>query len=220
MRGDVVGGEWKQILGANVAAALVGLLGMRGAFDAAREHARIAEEIYLDHGLQLAFAGLTQVTGPMELLAGDPVAAERELRRGLEIFEPRGTAGYQEALLAEALFRQGRLDDAALHARTAETQAPADNIQAQVAWRGVRAKLQATEAPEESRALADEAVSRAMATDATNLIADALVDLAIVLCATQDDRAAEVTGRALALYEQKGNVVAAHRLPEALAAVR
>ena len=73
-----------QVLGANVAAALVGLLGMRGAFDAARERARFAEEIYLELDLQLAFAGLTQVTGPMEFLAGEAAAAERELQRGLD----------------------------------------------------------------------------------------------------------------------------------------
>ncbi len=208
-----------QVLEANVAAALVGLLGMLGAFDAARERARLAEEIYLELGLQLAFAGLTQVTGPMELLAGDAAAAERELLRGLEILQPRGPDGYQEALLAEALYRQGRHDDAARHARTAEEHAPADNVQAQVVWRGVRAKLEAAESPERARALAGEAVSLAEATDATNLLADALADLAVVLRRTQDEAAEDVTRRALALYEQKGNVAAARRLSETLAAV-
>jgi class 3 adenylate cyclase/tetratricopeptide (TPR) repeat protein len=208
-----------QVLGANIAAALVGLLGMRGAFDVARERARLAEEIYLELDLQLAFAGLTQVTGPMELLAGDAAAAERELQRGLDILQPRGPDGYQEALLAEALYQQGRLDDAAVHAGTAEAHAPADNVQAQVAWRGVRAKLEAAESPERARALAGEAVSLAEATDATNLIAEALADLAVVLRVARDDAAADVTRRALALYEQKGNVAAARRLSEVLAAV-
>jgi tetratricopeptide (TPR) repeat protein len=208
-----------QVLGANVAAALVGLLGMRGAFDAARERARIAEEIYLELDLQLAFAGLTQVTGPMELLAGDAAAAERELLRGLEILQPHGPDGYQEALLAEALYRQGRHDDADRHARTAEEHAPADNVQAQVVWRGVRAKLEAAESPERARALAAEAVSLAEATDATNLLAEALADLAFVLRQTHDDAALDVTRRAIALYEQKGNVAAAHRLSETLALV-
>jgi tetratricopeptide (TPR) repeat protein len=208
-----------QVLGANVAAALVGLLAMRGAFDAARERARFAEEIYLELDLQLAFAGLTQVTGPMELLAGEAGAAERELLRGLDILRPRGPDAYQEALLAEALYRQGRLDDASTHARTAEEHAPADNVLAQVAWRGVRAKLEAAESSERARALAAEAVSLAEATDATNLLADALADLAVVLHVARDDAVEDVARRALALYEQKGNVAAAHRLSQVLTAV-
>jgi class 3 adenylate cyclase/tetratricopeptide (TPR) repeat protein len=208
-----------QVLGANVAAALVGLLAMRGAFDAARERARLAEAIYLELDLQLAFAGLTQVTGPMELLAGDAAAAEREIQRGLDILAPRGPDGYQEALLAEALYQQGRLDDAALHVRTAQEHAPADNVQAQVAWRGVRAKLDAAESPERARMLAGEAVLLAEATDATNLRADALADLAVVLHVARDDAVADVTRRALVLYEQKGNFAAARRLSKVVAPV-
>ncbi len=208
-----------QVLGANVAAALVGLLAMRGAFNAARERARLAEEIYLELDLQLAFAGLTQVTGPMELLAGDAGAAERELQRGLDILRPRGSDGYQEALLAEALYQQGRLDDATLHVRTAEAHAPADNVQAQVAWRGVLAKLEAAQSPERARTLAYEAVALADATDATNLRADALADLAVVLYVARDDAVADVTRRALFLYEQKGNVAAADRLSKIVAPV-
>jgi tetratricopeptide (TPR) repeat protein len=208
-----------QVLGANVAAALAGLLAMRGAFDAARKRARFAEEIYLELDLQLAFAGLTQVTGPMELLAGEAATAERELQRGLDILAPRGPDAYQEALLAEALYRQGRLEEAATHALTAEAHAPADNVQAQVAWLGVRAKLEAADSPERARALAAEAVSLAEGTDATNLLADALADLAVVMHVARDDAVEDVARRALALYEQKGNVAAAHRLSQVLAAV-
>ena len=146
--------DGNQVLGANIAAALVGLLGMRGAFDAARERAHFAEETYLELDLQLAFAGLTQVTGPMELLAGE-----------------------------------GQLE------------------------------IEAGESPEQARALATEAVSLAESTDATNLLADALADLAVVLSVAREDAAAEATQRALFLYEQKGNVAAAERLSKVIAAV-
>jgi tetratricopeptide (TPR) repeat protein len=155
----------------------------------------------------------------MELLAGDAAAAERELQRGLEILRPRGPDAYQEAILAEALYQQGRFDDAATHARTAEAHAPADNVQAQVAWRGVRAKLEAADSPERARVLVAEAVSLAEATDATNLLADALADLAVVLHLARDDAVEDVARRAVALYEQKGNVAAAHRLSQVLTAV-
>ena len=215
--GMLVEAEGKLVLGANIAAALVGLLGMRAAFEAARERAQFAEEIYLELDLQLAFAGLTQVTGPMELLAGDPAAAERELQRGLDILQPRGAHSYQEALLAGALYELGRFEEANRHAQTAEAHAPVDNVHAQVAWRSVRAKLEAAELPERARTLAGEAVSLAEATDATNLLADALADLAFVLHLARDGGAADISSRARALYEQKGNVAAVHRLSEVLA---
>jgi class 3 adenylate cyclase len=189
-----------QVMSANIAAALAGLLAMRGEHARARGHARDAETVYLELGLQLAFAGLTQVTGPMELLAGDPAAAERELLRGLEILEPQGADGYQRALLAEALYRQDRLDEAGEHARLAEERSPADNVQAQVAWRSVRAKLEGSEQ------LAHEAVALAEETDAPNLLADALADLALV---TTSDEARQ---RALELYARKGNTAGARRL--------
>jgi len=62
-------------------------------------------------------------------------------------------------------------------------------------------------------------VSLAEATDATNLLADAFADLAIVLHVARDDAFDDAARRALDLYEQKGNVAAAHRLPQVLAAV-
>jgi len=131
------------VMEANIAASLVGLFGMRSSFDAARELAHRAESIYAELGLQLASAGLSQVVGPMELLAGDPVAAERELRRGLAILEPSGAHGYQEALLAQVLYEQGRPQEAAQHIEAVSENAAPDNVAAQVLWRGVRAKLDA-----------------------------------------------------------------------------
>jgi len=200
------------VMNANVAASLLGLLAMRGSFDAAREHAQFAETVYLQLGLQLAFAGLTQVTGPMELLAGDPVAAERELLRGLEILRPHGSAGYQEALLAEALYRQGRYADAALHAKTAKRDAPPDNVLDQVGWRCVRAKLECSEP------LAREAVAISAQTDALNLQGDALCDLAEVLhSASRTEDEADALEQALERYERKRNLAMAERTRARLA---
>jgi hypothetical protein len=176
---------------------------MRADFEAARRYAGLAESIFLELGLQLAFAGLTQVTAPVELLAGDPAAAERELRRGLEILEPRGSDGYQQALLAEALYRQARFDEAAACAALAAAKDAEGVVLSQVTWRSVRAKL------ERSEELAREAVALAETTDATNLVADALVDLAVV-----SEDADDLVVRALELYERKGNAAARTRVSD------
>jgi class 3 adenylate cyclase/tetratricopeptide (TPR) repeat protein len=195
--------EGNPVMTANVAASLTGLHGMRGDFTTARRYAALAETVFLELGLQLAFAGLTQVTGPVELLAGDPVAAERELRRGLEILEPRDSDGYQQALLAESLYRQARYAEAAECTALAAAKDAEGVVLSQVTWRSVRAKL------DRSEELAREALALAERTDATNLIADALVDLAIV-----SDDAEELVVRALELYEQKGNAAARARVSD------
>jgi class 3 adenylate cyclase/tetratricopeptide (TPR) repeat protein len=204
--------EGNPVMRANVASSLAGLHGMRADFSAARRFAGLAETIFLELGLQLAFAGLTQVTAPVELLAADPAAAERELRRGLDILEPRGSDGYQQALLAEALYRQARYDEAATCVAVAATKDAEGVVLSQVTWRSVRAKL------EHSETLAREALALAETTDATNLVADALVDLAVVA-----DDADDLVVRALELYEQKGNVAAralvSHLLPAAVRSV-
>jgi tetratricopeptide (TPR) repeat protein len=54
-------------------------------------------------------------TAPLELRAGNPDAAERELRAGLGILEgtgERARAGHLAAMLAGVLAQQGRLDEA------------------------------------------------------------------------------------------------------------
>ena len=210
--GMLVEADGNQVLAANIAAALVGLLGMRGAFDAARERARFAEEIYLELDLQLAFAGLTQVTGPMELLAGDPAAAERELQRGLDILQPRGsTAIRRPSSPKRCTGRDASTRQPATHERRRSTR-PSTTSRPRSRGAACARSSTAAESPEQARALAGEAVSLAEATDATNLLADALADLAVVLRVARDDAAADVTRRALALYEQKGNIAAVQRL--------
>jgi class 3 adenylate cyclase/tetratricopeptide (TPR) repeat protein len=197
---------------ANVAASLAGLLAMRGEFEDARRRVQLAERRYEELGLRLALAGTTQVAGPVELLAGDAAAAERELRRGLDILQDTSD-GYQEALLAEALYRQNLHEEAAEQAGAAARLAHADNVQAQVAWRLVRAKLDVDGSPETAVALAREAVAIAETTDATNLLADAHADLAVVLAGAGDEHSAAESGRrALELYEEKGNLAAIRRL--------
>jgi tetratricopeptide (TPR) repeat protein len=148
----------------------------------------------------------------LELLAGDLDAAERELREGLDILEPLGSAGYQDALLADVLYRRGELEEAERLVARAEADAAEDNIAAQVEWRAVRAKL------ERSVELAEAAVELAAQTDALNLRGDVELDLAETLrLVGEPDEAARAVQRALELYEQKGNVVAAAHAASQLA---
>jgi class 3 adenylate cyclase/tetratricopeptide (TPR) repeat protein len=195
-----------RVMEANISISLAGLKGMRGDFEEARALAAGARQTYRELGLRLAVAGLTQVSGPLELLAGNLEAAEQELREGLEIMEPVGSVGYQAALLANVLLRRGAADEAERLASIAQTEAADDNIAAQVVWRGVKARLDA------DPLLAEEAVEVAELTDDLNLRADALVNLAESLrLADAPDQAADALQRAVALYEQKGNIVGAAR---------
>jgi hypothetical protein len=84
------------------------------------------------------------VAGRIELAAGDPAAAERYWREGYEAFRAmgeRGHCGTQAGMLAEALYRQGRLDEAQLMTEEAQSIAVRDDPDAQARWRTVRAKL-------------------------------------------------------------------------------
>ena len=152
------------------------------------------------------------------MLAGDPIAAERELRWGYEILDEIGESSTfpdLAAKLADALYAQGRDDDAfAFSEVSRRATAPAD-LSAGVQWRAVRAKLLARRGDlPEAEALARGAVVLASETDFLVLHADALMDLAEVLRVAGregEGEAAPVIRQALELYEQKGNVVGAER---------
>jgi tetratricopeptide (TPR) repeat protein len=205
--------EWtheSRVMVANVGISLAGLKAMRGDFEEARALAANAKAIYQELGLRLAVAGLTQVAGPLECLAGDLEAAELELRHGFEILEPVGSTDYQAALLADVLYQRGRLEEAERFAVIAEAAAAEDNIAAQVVWRGVRARLEGF--PD----LARDAVELADRTDALNLRADALVNLAATLNDDDPEESADALRRAIELYDQKGNVVASGRVSSLL----
>ena len=140
--------------------------------------------------------------------------AEAELRRDYDTLDGLGERNFIStiaAILAEAVFRQGRDAEAeTLAAFSAEVAAP-DDVETQFRWRQVRAKVCARRGDaDEALRLAEEAVALTLQTDDLSGQANAQRDLAEVLAAA--GRAAEAeTARVLAtdLYELKGDIVSA-----------
>ncbi len=199
---------------ARVFRTLGSLRAMEGKFDEARELVRRAREILVDLGLKLRASFASEAAAFVEMLAGDPVAAEGELRAGYEAAESLGERGFQStvaALLAHALWEQRRLAEAERYSRIAEEIGAEDDLSTQVLWRSARARVLAAAGDEvAAEELARRAVALAEDTDDVNMCADTLVALGEVLRAGgRDDDAATALGDALARYEAKGNVVGA-----------
>jgi len=183
------------------------LTAMAGRLPEARTLLANAERI----GQELALPGFVSARPTLELLADDAVAAERELRRQ----EPEWWGNFLlfgTALLAEALYRQGRYSEAEQFAAVARARADA-HLDVAVQTRGVEAKLLArrgqTEAGEQ---LAREAVALSEPTDLLNLRGNTLLDLAEIL--RLDDRPREAASAVVDagdLYDQKGNVISARK---------
>lgn len=193
----------------NVLCYLGGLAAMEGLFDEARGLHHRGRSIFEGLGHTVGVAGSTTVSGPIELLAGDPEAAERELRSGYETFEAMGETGILStlaALLAEAVLAQGRDAEAEELTRTSEDAATEEDAASQIAWRTVRAvALSRRGELVEAERLARNAVALAAETDFLAMHADALVALGEVLLAAGDvTRAEGYAAEAALLYEAKG----------------
>ncbi len=151
------------------------------------------------------------------MLAGDPEAAERLWRRAYQALEGLGEKGNLStiaAYLAEAVYVQGRDDEAAELTEISESLTSSDDVTSYISWRSVRAKVEARRGEgDRGEALAREAVSAAGETDWPHLRGGAFEALAAVIAATGRDKdARKAAKQALALYEAKGSVAAADRL--------
>jgi predicted ATPase len=194
---------------------MTGALSARvGRFEDARQLCRRAEDIFRDLGLSLLLAGLHQYSGTIELLAGDPEAAERELRTGIEDYERMNELGHLSttaALYGLALNAQGRDDEAYRYTVVSEESASPDDLASQVFWRQARALVLARRGElDRALQLGREAVGLAAQTDLLWMHGDALAALAEVLSASGAvNEAIESAEKALGLYETKGDVVSA-----------
>jgi len=197
---------------------------MLGDFEAARSAVAEARSIVEDLGFVWHRAGIASAAGFVETLAGDPVAAERELRAGYELVQASGMTGSYFGMglrdeLSQALYAQGRYDEAKELSELSEELAPVDDVQTQVQWRAVRAKVLAREGRgEEAEVLARAAVTIVEQTEFLIVHANALMDLGEVLrLADRSDEASPVVEKALALFEQKGDRTSSARTRDVLA---
>jgi predicted ATPase/class 3 adenylate cyclase len=200
---------------------LAGLHAMSGRFDDARPLLAQGRAISDELGFRVWVAGFSLAAGDIEMLADDPVAAERELRRGYEALEAMGERGLLATVAAElagAVSAQGRHEEAEQLTRVSEELARPLDVSAQVSWRTVRATcIAAAGELAEAEALARDALQAVEQTDDLNRQARVLVDLAdIVRRAGRDAEAISLEERALDLYERKGNVVSAGKVRSGL----
>jgi class 3 adenylate cyclase/tetratricopeptide (TPR) repeat protein len=188
---------------------------MRGRFDEARELTERARATLEEIALPVWVAGpFSQLYGWTELLAGDPAAAERQLRSALETLREIGELAWLSTvagILAETVRAQGRVDESDELLRLGEETAGTDDAFSQALFRSVRAKIRASQgSADEAERLAREAVEIARATDFLFLQWLALASLAEVLeVVGREDEAQPVLAEAVEVAARKGYSAAA-----------
>jgi tetratricopeptide (TPR) repeat protein len=201
-------------------ALTAGLLAMRGEFDEARDCATRAHVLLHELGAVVKAGHARSFAAEVELLAGDPVAAEQELRQGYETLTSAGD--HNGALntifeLAEALYAQDRLDEAEECVVIGSRVRDRSDAMTRVVGMAIQAKLLARRGDlQTAEETARSAVALAEETDAPNVRAAARIALAEVLGAQGDDGAAGEVEVAARLLDAKGNVAGATAARRAL----
>jgi tetratricopeptide (TPR) repeat protein len=204
--------------------ALAHLEAMRGRFKLARDLYRESRASLEELGWHFHAALTSQSSGLIEMLAGDPVTAEGELRRDYAALDQMGekyylstTAGY----LAAALLQQGRDDEADEFTAISERLAAPNDISSQSLWRTVRGRVLARRGLfEEGETLVRDALELIGQAEDPDSHAAVWADLAEVLMAAgrRDDSRAALENAA-SIFEAKGNVVSAAKTRERFSAV-
>ena len=190
-----------------------------GRFDEARDWLERSKAICRELGIAYGLAEAHMAGAAMELLAGEPEAAERELREGIEVAQRMGASRYvalYRSQLAHVLVGQGRGDEA-----SAELEQARELYGAVPIWLSAHARVLARRGEtQEAVALARQAAEAMVANDDLTVRADTLTHLAEVLRLHGDAAgAADALSEAIALHEEKGNVVNAERCRDLLAAL-
>ncbi len=186
------------------------LEGMAGRFEEARHHLANSTTIFDNLGLQGSSAGTQLFAGDLELLAGRPEAAEAILRRALVPAELLGAYQHGVAIrLAEAALVLDRVEEADELTSKASVWRSSTTRDNRADWRSTRARvLTRLGRLEEAETLAREAVGMLEGTGFVEARAGTHRALAEMLRgARRTEDASLEFASALALYEQKGDVV-------------
>jgi tetratricopeptide (TPR) repeat protein len=197
---------------------------MDGRVDEGRPLLERGREIIEDLGPRLNLAGVSMLLGYADTIAGDEPAAEAEYRKGYELSVEIGETAYLSTTacyLGEAVYAQGRYDEALELSKEAEQAGALDDVTTQIRWRSLRAKVLARRGQfGEAEALARDAVDQANRADYLEDRAQTVASLAEVLELAGDAAAARACLEDVAeLYERKGNVVSSARTRERLLAL-
>ena len=201
------------------------MLGYTGRFDEARESFRLARRSSFELGRRTHLVAMTMYLGQIELAAGDFVAAERAFREGYDGLAELGETGYRSTistLLADALVRLGRIDEAEEVVGVAAELSLADDADPQVRLRWVRGQVLAGRSElAEGERVGREAVSLASTTDYLVLHGDSLVALAdVLLAAGKHDEVVAALHEAVDLYDRKEATAPAASARVQIAALR
>jgi ATP/maltotriose-dependent transcriptional regulator MalT len=196
--------------------SLAQLRAMNGEFDQARALYRRGRSLLreLGNGLNAASMGIDILL--VELLAGDLATAEREVLLDYEFLVRAGETYYMSttaALLSRVVRDQGRDDEALAFSQIAEGATAADDMESQALWRSIRAPIVARAGKlDEAESLARSAVELSQKSDAPQMQADTLSELAVVLMlAGRLDEARVAIDTAIRIYRAKGDIVSAAR---------
>jgi tetratricopeptide (TPR) repeat protein len=191
---------------------------MDGRLEPARRHlveARLAREEFPEGGpLATSWAALA---AEVELLAGDPQRAEAILVEACDSLRRVGEREWlatNTALLAEALHRQGRFQEALAQSGDALELAPHGHLTSLVVAQRVRAKaLAQTGELDQATSLAGETISLLRKTEVLDQQGEAYAALAEVLALAGFGAEADAArSEARALFERKGNRVSEARI--------
>ena len=204
---------------------LATLAAMAGELTRARVYYVDTRSTLAELGWEMQAALVSLNAGPIELLADEPVRAEAELRHSYDALHRLGEHNFISlvaALLADAVYRQRRFDEARTLVDEAVSLAAADDLAVHIVAGSVAAKCEArVRRFERALKLADEAVGLIDGTQDPSGQADARLDLAEVYALAGDSEAAlAAVAAANERYAHKGNALGIARAVRIGAAIR
>jgi tetratricopeptide (TPR) repeat protein len=202
--------------------ALGHLRARRGEFDSAQRDIREWRSQFRELGQEAKYANSAVCVWDVWSLAEDWSDALSALEEAYTLLEGMGEKAGRSTLaafLGVAHYRLGRVDEAERYSEISKELGSSDDRVTQAGWRALRAKVLASRGlKDEAIELANEAAEIISESDNLDFRAGVLLDRAEVLrTAAREEEARTAVENALALYEQKGNLVGAERARALLA---